>query len=226
MSKKITDMKYRLAIFDLDGTLLDTLDDLTDATNVALRENGYPIHTKKEICAFVGDGIKKLIERAVPLHAGQQDIARVFAAFVAYYTAHCADKTAPYEGIIPLLHALRAAGVKTAVLSNKADHATKALCNLYFAGLFDVVVGERESEGIPKKPAPDGVFAIMRECGTAACDTVYIGDSEVDLVTAKNAGTHVISVAWGFRSVELLRENGAKVFADTPRELEALILNM
>lgn len=217
--------KYQLAIFDLDGTLLDTILDLAAATNAALVANGYPKRSVDEVRSFVGNGIKKLIERAVPPYAGQQDIARVYEAFVTYYMAHCAEKTAPYEGIVAMLQALRAAGVKTAVLSNKADRATRALCNIYFAGLLDAVAGEREGEGIPKKPAPEGVFAIMRECGVTAKDTVYVGDSDVDVVTAKNAGLDAISVTWGFRTVAFLRQNGARVLADTPRELEALILN-
>ena len=218
-------MKYRLAIFDLDGTVLNTLADLTHAVNVALAACGYPTRTQAQVCSFVGNGIKKLIARAVPAHTSQQDIARVHAAFTAYYGAHCADKTAPYEGTLSMLRELRARGVKTAVLSNKADYATGVLCNAYFEGLFDVVAGERESEGIPKKPTPDAVLAIMVQCGVTAAETVYIGDSEVDIQTAANAGIDVISVSWGFRSADFLRENGAKVIADTPKELEALILD-
>lgn len=219
-------MKYRLAIFDLDGTVLNTLADLADAVNAALAACGYPTRTQQQVCDFVGNGMKKLIARAVPPHTAPEDVARVHAAFTAHYTAHCAEKTAPYEGIVAMLHALRARGVKTAVLSNKADYATGALCKTYFAGLFDVVAGERESEGIPKKPAPDAVLSIMAQCGVTAAETVYIGDSEVDIKTAANAGIAAIAVSWGFRGVGFLREMGAKVIADTPKELEALILDM
>ena len=217
-------MTYRLAIFDLDGTVLDTLDDLADAANAALVLGGYPTRTKEEICAFVGDGIKKLIERALPDRSGDGEIARVLKLFVDYYGVHCAEKTRPYEGIREMLADLRAKGVKTAVLSNKANFATQALAKTYFDGLFDAVAGERESEGIPKKPAPDGVWLLLRACGVAANEAVYIGDSEVDVLTAKNAGLDAVLVSWGFRTREVLLESGAKVIVDTPEELEALLL--
>ncbi len=217
-------MTYRLAIFDLDGTVLDTLDDLADAANAALVLGGYPTRTKEEICAFVGDGIKKLIERALPDRSGDGEIARVLKLFVDYYGVHCAEKTRPYEGIREMLADLRARGVKTAVLSNKANFATQALAKTYFDGLFDAVAGERESEGIPKKPAPDGVWLLLRACGVAANEAVYIGDSEVDVLTAKNAGLDAVLVSWGFRTREVLLESGAKVIVDTPEELEALLL--
>lgn len=217
---------YRLAIFDLDGTILDTLDDLTDAANAALSMGGYPTRTKAEICSFVGDGIKKLIERALPHGASDGEIARVLKLFVDYYGAHCAEKTGPYAGIPDVLRSLRARGVKTAVLSNKADFATQMLAKAYFEGLFDAVAGEREREGIPKKPAPDGAWLLLRECGVTANEAVYIGDSEVDVLTAKNAGLDAILVSWGFRTREVLLESGATVIADTPKELENLILNV
>ena len=215
--------RYRLAIFDLDGTVLDTLDDLADSVNAVLAANGYPTHTKQTVCSFVGNGIKKLIERAVPNGIAVAEVARVLSAFEAYYALHCADKTAPYEGISEMLASLRAAGVKTAVLSNKADFATQALCRDYFPGMFDVVAGEREKEGIPKKPAPDALFAIMKQCGATAADTVYIGDSDVDILTAANAGVDAILVSWGFRDEAFLRERGAKTVVHTAKELEAAI---
>ena len=218
-------MKYRLAIFDLDGTVLDTLDDLFDAANAALFMGGYQTRTKEEICSFVGDGIKMLIERALPKGVGEGELARVLKLFTDYYAAHCADKTKPYLGICEMLGDLRAKGVKTAVLSNKADFATQALAKTYFAGLFDAVAGEREREGVPKKPAPDGVHLLLRACDVDAADAVYIGDSDVDVKTAANAGLDAILVSWGFRSREQLLANGAKVIADTPKELQALILN-
>ena len=215
--------RYRLAIFDLDGTVLDTLDDLADSVNAVLPANGYPTHTKQTVCSFVGNGIKKLIERAVPNGIAVAEVARVLSAFEAYYALHCADKTAPYEGISEMLASLRAAGVKTAVLSNKADFATQALCHEYFPGVFDVVAGEREKEGIPKKPAPDALFAIMKQCGATAADTVYIGDSDVDILTAANAGVDAILVSWGFRDEAFLRERGAKTVVHTAKELKAMI---
>ena len=213
-----------MAIFDLDGTLLDTILDLAAATNAALKASGYPERSVDEVRSFVGDGIKKLIERAVPAGTGEEEIARVHADFIAYYKVHSADRTTPYAGILEMLAALRERGVKTAVLSNKVDHATKVLCEGYFAGLFDIVAGEREGEGIPKKPAPQGVFEILRATGVSAKDAVYIGDSDVDIKTARNAGLDEILVSWGFRDVGVLRQNGAKRIAHTAKELEALIV--
>ena len=217
---------YKLAIFDLDGTVLDTLDDLADSVNAVLSENGYPIHSREAICSFVGNGMKNLIDRALPKGTATEEAARILTEFKAYYALHCADKTAPYAGICAMLAALRAAGVKTAVLSNKADYATQALCKRYFDGLFDVVAGERENEGIPKKPAPDAVFAIMQQCGVTHAQAVYIGDSDVDVKTAANAGVDAILVSWGFRTAAFLCESGARVIVDTPEELQAKILNL
>lgn len=145
-------MKYRLAIFDLDGTVLNTLADLSDAVNAALTACDYPARTEEQVRDFIGDGIKKLIERAVPTDTAAENIARVYAAFVAHYTAHCADKTAPYAGIVTMLRTLRARGVKTAVLSNKADPATVALCNAYFAGLLMWLWGSARARVFPKSP--------------------------------------------------------------------------
>ena len=219
-------MKYRLAIFDLDGTVLDTLADLADATNAALLQGGYPVRTKEEICSFVGDGIQKLIERALPSGATKSEVVQTLQIFKEYYGAHCADKTRPYEGICRLLSRLRAVGVKTAILSNKADFATRALAKTYFEGLFDAVAGEREHQGIPKKPSPEGVQLLCEECGVSAAETVYIGDSEVDVKTAKNAGVDAVLVSWGFRSRKALLASGAKVIVDAPKELQELVLNI
>ena len=213
-----------MAIFDLDGTLLDTILDLTAATNAALKASGYPERSVSEVRSFVGDGILKLIERAVPAGTGEEEIARVLADFTAYYRVHSADRTVPYAGIVEMLVALRGKGVKTAVLSNKVHRATKALCEGYFAGLFDIVAGEREGEGIPKKPAPEGVFEILRAMGIPAEGAVYIGDSDVDIKTARNAGLDEILVSWGFRDAGTLRQNGAKRIVHTAKELEALIV--
>ena len=153
--------QYKLAIFDLDGTVLDTLDDLTASTNAALVKNGYPTHTKEAVCSFVGNGIARLIAAALPAGTDAATASRVLADFKTHSGANCAVRTAPYAGVRELLLSLRAAGVKTAVLSNKADFATQALCHTYFDGLFDMVMGEREAAGVPKKPAPDAVFAMM-----------------------------------------------------------------
>lgn len=216
--------QYKLAIFDLDGTVLDTLDDLADSVNAVLVKNGYPTHTRAEICSYVGNGIRLLITRALPVGTDAQTAEAVLADFKAYYGAHCAVKTAPYAGVPAMLARLREAGVLTAVLSNKADFATQALCGQYFAGLFDAVAGEREAEGIPKKPAPDAVFALMRMLGVTAEETVYVGDSEVDVQTAKNAGVDALLVSWGFRTRETLLAAGAAAVVDTPEAILQKIL--
>ena len=215
-------MKYRLAMFDLDGTILNTLEDLTDSVNAVLRQHGFPTHSLDAVRSFVGKGIFTLIQKAVPANTDGETLNAVFEDFKVHYAAHCADKTRPYEGVSDLLLALRRAGVLTAVVSNKADFAVKALADRYFKGLFDVALGERE--GVPRKPAPDSVFAVLRSLGCDASQAVYIGDSDVDVETAKNAGVDGIFVNWGFRSSELLRACGAATIVRSAREIEELIL--
>ncbi len=210
-------MKYKLAIFDLDGTILNTLEDLADSTNHALKENGLPGRTVEQVRCFVGNGIGKLIERAVPESSDAALIRRVHEAFTAHYKVHCADKTRPYEGIVPLLRALRAAGLMTAVVSNKADYGVQALCEHYFPGLFDFAVGERT--GIRRKPNPDSVLEVLTRLKTAKEEAVYIGDSDVDIETAKNAGIPCLSVTWGFRDREFLLRHGAVRLVERPEEI-------
>ena len=207
---KKEDMKYSLAVFDMDGTILDTLDDLTNTLNLSLEEAGLPLRTKEEVRSFVGNGVGKLIERALP------------EVFARNYKLHCADLTRPYDGVPELIAALRARGVKTAVVSNKVDFAVRQLAEDYFPGLFDIAVGERE--GVKRKPAPDSVFAVMDALGVRREETVYIGDSDVDVETAKNAGVDLIGVEWGFRPREVLLEHGAKVTVKRTDELLRLIL--
>ncbi|MBR2442450.1 MAG: HAD-IA family hydrolase [Clostridia bacterium] len=208
---------YKAFVFDLDGTLLDTLDDLTDAVNAAMQAVGLPVRTRAEVCSFVGNGIAKLIERAVGEHTEKAQEALAF--FKEYYALHCADKTQPYEGIVPLLQALKDRGLKTAVVSNKADFAVKALAKQYFEGLLAEAVGENESAGIRKKPAPDSLLAVMARLGVTAQETLYIGDSEVDIQTAKNAGVACACVTWGFRDKAFLQANGGRFFVGEPKEL-------
>ena len=215
-------MAYKLAIFDLDGTILDTLEDLADAMNYALGEHGYPGRTIEEVRRSVGNGIRKLIERAVPAGLAKEEIDRVHETFSAYYQQHCADKTRPYEGVLPLLERLRAAGCLTAVVSNKADAAVQPLCRRYYNGLFDYAVGERT--GIRRKPDPDSVQEVLRRLQVEAADAVYIGDSEVDIQTAKNAGLDSIIVTWGFRDRDYLESQGGRRFVDRPEEIEQIIL--
>ena len=209
---------YGTIIFDLDGTLLDTLDDLTDATNAALGKFGLPLRTRDEVRAFVGNGIAKLIERAIG-EKGKHLHGEVLAEFKRDYALRCADKTAPYEGILPLLQTLQAQGIKTAVVSNKADFAVKSLAKTYFDGLLLAAVGENEEAGISKKPAPDSLLAVMEQLSATAEDTVYVGDSEVDIQTAKNAGVECLCVTWGFRDKALLIKEGGRLFVDTPAEI-------
>lgn len=210
-------MKYSAVVFDLDGTILDTLLDLKNATNAALTQCGYPERTLEEVRMFVGNGIRKLIERAVPKGTSAEDTDKVHRAFTEYYKAHCADNTRPYNGIPKLLYDLKAAGVKTAVVSNKADYAVGELCRDYFDGLFDFYVGERE--GIRKKPAPDSVLEALKNIGVSVEQAVYIGDSDVDIDTAKNSGLAFIGVSYGFRGRGFLEAHGAVDIADSVEDI-------
>ena len=209
---------YETIIFDLDGTLLDTLDDLWAAVNAALKKYSLPLRTKEEVRSFVGNGIVKLMERSAG-KVEKEVFDGVLAEFKRYYGEHCEDNTKPYEGIMPLLEELKKRGIKTAVVSNKADFAVKKLAEGYFQGLLQEAVGENEEGGIRKKPAPDSLLAVMQRLGAGTRSTVYVGDSEVDIQTAQNAGVECISVTWGFKDREFLVENGATVLIDEPKEL-------
>ena len=210
-------MKYQLAIFDLDGTLLDTLEDLADSTNYIMRQYGYPERTITEVRSFVGNGIRKLLERSAPNGTPPEEIDRMFEMFKEYYRAHCADKTKPYEGIMEMLDTLQKQGIKMAVVSNKADYAVKALCEQYFCGYFDEAVGERV--GIARKPAPDTVNEVLKNLQMDKAQAVYIGDSEVDVQTAQNAEMDCIAVDWGFRDKEVIQKAGAESIVSTPAEI-------
>lgn len=212
----------RLAIFDLDGTILDTLDDLADALNHALTKSGYPERSREEVCSFVGNGIRNLVARGVPAGVREEAKEKVLADFNDWYQVHCADKTRPYAGIPELLAKLRSLGWRTAVVSNKADYGVQKLCSRYFDGLFDAAVGERAD--VRRKPAPDSVYAVLRQLSAAKENAVYIGDSEVDLETAENAGMACIAVCWGFRKESFLRERGAQLLAVDVTELEEILL--
>jgi phosphoglycolate phosphatase len=218
-------MKYKTAVFDMDGTILNTLDDLADATNATLAHFGYPERSVDEVRQFVGNGTRKLIEQAVPPETSEADIGAAFKWFGPYYQTHADIKTKAYPGIEALLRDLRANGVQTAVVSNKPDAAVKKLALQYFDGLFDIAIGENEAAGIRRKPAPDSVDAALDALGADRADAVYIGDSDVDLATAQNAGMDHILVTWGFRDKAFLKACGAEIFADTPRAVLALILD-
>lgn len=214
-------MTYKLAVFDLDGTILNTLEDLADSTNHALNCCALPSRTMEEVRRFVGNGIRNLIERAVPTGTDEELTNKVFEEFRAHYKINCNNKTKPYSGIITMLKAIRELGCKTAVLSNKADAPVKELCKIYFEGLFDYAAGEKE--GVLKKPAPDGVYAILDYFDVNISHCVYIGDSEVDVKTAKNANMDFIGVDWGFRDREVLIDCGGKKIAHTAEELTEYI---
>ena len=199
-------MKFTTVLFDLDGTLLDTLDDLTDAVNRTLERYGLPQRTKREVRAFLGSGARYLMEHAAPGVEGERFEA-LLRDYKADYDLNCRVKTAPYPGVDALLKAIRARGCRTGIVSNKPDSAVQPLYQAFFSDTMDTAVGERA--GIRRKPAPDTVLAAMERLGAAAGETLYVGDSEVDIQTAKNAGVACASVAWGFRDPEFLREHGA-----------------
>ena len=209
--------KYSTYIFDLDGTLLSTLGDLAASCNYALRTHHMPERTIDEVRQFVGNGVKKLMERAVP--DGQQNPAfeDVYATFRRHYMEHNLDTTQPYPGIMEMLETLRAEGKNIAVVSNKFYAATRELCRHFFGSLVPVAIGERED--IRKKPAPDTVIEALRELGVDKDGAVYVGDSDVDVMTARNSGMPCVSVLWGFRDKEFLIEHGATTFIASPSEM-------
>ncbi len=215
------DIAIRAVIFDLDGTLLDTLLDLAEATNWALRQGGYAEHSVEEIRMMVGNGVGKLIERALPTDAGSQACEQTLSLFKSYYINHCEVHTRLYDGIEDLLRQLRAAGMKLAIVSNKLQAGVMELHRHYFDGLIDVAVGERE--GVRRKPAPDMVEAAMHELGVQAGECVYVGDSDVDILTARNCSLPCISVLWGFRDRDFLLASGATMLAATPQEIPSLL---
>lgn len=215
-------LRYDAVVFDLDGTLLDTLDDLKNAVNYALGEMGFPQRSREEVKAFVGNGVARLMERSVPAGTSPQDTATALTVFKSYYGPHSKDNTAPYPGIPEALKALREAGCKLAVVSNKFDAAVKDLARDYFPGLMDLAAGENEANGVPKKPDPTMVLQTLKALGVSPERAVYVGDSDVDLQTAKNAGLPCISVTWGFRDRDFLLTQGASVLIDHPRELLGL----
>lgn len=208
---------YDIYVFDLDGTLLNTLEDLTLSVNAAMRFVGAKERSQEEVRSFVGNGIRLLISRALGNDADEKTFSDAFSYFKEYYGAHLCDHTAPYAGISELLTRLKAAGKKTAVVSNKADFAVRELCRAYFGALIDAAAGENEAAGIRKKPAPDALFTAIERLGGGTA--VYIGDSEVDIQTARNAALPCISVCWGFKDEAFLLAHGAERLAHTPDEI-------
>ena len=210
---------YNTYIFDLDGTLLDTITDLAASCNYALRTHGMPEHSVDDVRRFVGNGVRKLMERAIPHGAENPDFESTFATFREHYMHHSLDTTQPYPGIPEVLADLKARGCRLAVVSNKMMAATVELCRHFFSDTIEVAIGEHEAGGIRKKPAPDTVFAALRELGVEKDGAVYIGDSDVDVQTAANSELPCISVLWGFRDRDFLIQHGAKTFISAPSEL-------
>ena len=208
---------YNTYIFDLDGTLLSSLADLAASCNYALRTNGMPERTLDEVRRFVGNGVKKLMERATPDGLQNPLFDKTLADFRQHYMKHNLDTTCPYEGVMPMLEELQRRGKKVAVVSNKFFAATQELCHHFFSDLVTVAIGERED--IRKKPAPDTVIEALRQLNATAEESVYIGDSDVDIDTARNAGMPCISVLWGFRDKDFLIEHRATTLVATPQEI-------
>ena len=210
-------------IFDLDGTLLNTLEDLMDSVNFALERQGYPLRNLEEIRSFVGNGIRLLMERAVPKDViGTNTFEICFKDFCDYYKIHMEDKTAPYDGINDMLSNIKKAGFKTAIVTNKADFAAQELCKRMFGENIDLIVGS--SADRPNKPAPDGAFYAIDTLGSKAENTIFVGDADTDILTAKNAGLKSIGVLWGFRDREIIEAEGAEYIVETVKELEKQLI--
>ena len=210
-------------IFDLDGTLINSLEDLKDSTNYALKNFGYEEKSLEEIRNYVGDGVKKLIERALPDGINNTKFDECLDIFKTHYKSNMFNKTKPYPQIIELLKELKKNNIKTGVVSNKFDTAVKEICTIYFKDLIDTAMGE--SKNIKKKPAPDSVLQTIKLLKSTPEKSVLIGDSEVDIQTAKNAGIKSIGVCWGFRSKQILQDNHADYIVETPKEIIELVLN-
>lgn len=210
-------------IFDLDGTLLNTLEDLMDSVNFALERQGFPLRALSEIRSFVGNGIKVLMERAVPEGiAGTETFDVCFKDFNDYYKVHMEDKTAPYEGINDMLTNIKKAGFKTTIVTNKIDYAAQDLCKRMFGENIDLVVGSTDDR--PNKPAPDGVFYALEKLGSKAENAIFVGDADTDILTAKNAKLPSIGVLWGFRDRDVIENEGADYIVETVNELENLLI--
>lgn len=215
-------MNIRYVVFDLDGTLLNTLDDLFLSVNKILSDHGYKTRSKDEVRSYLGNGVRALITLALP-EEERHRTDELLPEFKAYYDLHKEDNTAPYAGVKEAVAEIKKAGVKCAIVSNKFDAAVQELKNVTFSGLIDFACGERE--GVKPKPAPDGVFLAMQALGADPAETVYVGDSEVDLATANNSGLKCVAVSWGFRDRDELVKRGAKNIADTPDQMKDFILS-
>lgn len=215
-------MKYKAVIWDLDGTLLDTLEDLKNSVNFALDKYNMPNITLEMTRRFVGNGVGRLIQLAVPEGTGKETEAKVLEMFKAHYEEHSLDATKPYDGVVDVLKALKSAGYKMAIVSNKIENAVGELAEKFFPGLIDVAIGE--TPDVPKKPAPDMIFKALDKLGVSKEEALFIGDSDVDVATGINSGLDMLTVLWGFRDEDELVKAGAKEFVRKPQEiLEKLI---
>lgn len=210
-------MRWDAVLFDMDGTVSDTLGNITQAVNYVLDRFGMPGHPAEELKPLLGWGARALLSRAVPEGTTQEELDRVVECYLPYYAAHAGEDSPPYEGVIPLLRRLKEQGVLLAIISNKPDTAVQPVVSAHFAGLVDLAVGEKP--GIRRKPNPDMLENAARELGVRLDRCVYVGDTEVDIETARNTGIPCIAVTWGFRSRERLVQAGAEVIVDTPWEL-------
>ena len=215
-------MGYQTILFDMDGTVLDTLTDLWASTNAILWELGYPERSMEEIRSYVGNGARNQLRRALPEGSSDAAIDGALERYRAYYAEHCRDNTRPYDGILPMLETLAAAGKRLAVVSNKPDQMVNILSEEHFGALLRVAIGETPERR--RKPAPDTVYAALDALGASGDGAVYVGDSEVDVETARNAGLPLIAVSWGFRGRAALKAAGAETIVDTPEELTKLLL--
>ena len=217
----MTHQQHLNIIFDLDGTLLNTLDDLTASTNHALQVCGYPPHTTQEVRLMVGNGIAKLIERAVPQGTSEASTLHCLDIFRQHYTEHCLDRTLPYPGVTEMLSEFKRRNLGLAIVSNKLQPAVSELRERFFADCINIAVGETKQ--VRRKPAPDMLLLVMRLMGASEADTIYVGDSDVDILTARNASLPCISVAWGFRDKDFLIRHGATTIAESPAQLLEII---
>ena len=216
-------MRYDTIIFDLDGTLLNTLDDLADSVNIMLEQEGYPPRTREDVRKYIGNGAKELVRKALPEVASEEEAVRCLAVYRKIYQENMFQKTGPYEGIAETLRELSRLGVKVGVVSNKPHDATREICEFYFGGILNAVIGDNPER--KKKPAPDNIFEILKLLSSDKAKTLYVGDSDVDMETAKNAGLDCAGVTWGYRSEETLTEHGADFIIKEPAQLINLIKN-
>jgi phosphoglycolate phosphatase len=221
-SPRLPMYRYDVVLFDLDGTLLNTLEDLTDAVNHTLRQFGYPPRTREEVRLSVGNGVRRLVERMLPQGAADPDMENALAAFKQYYTAHCNVHTHPYDGVVEAMAALCEAGVTLGIVSNKNDAAVKALAQAYFGSLVSVAIGGRD--GVPRKPAPDMPLLALEALGATPERALFVGDSGVDAQTARNTGMDCMLVSWGFRTPEELAGLTVAYHAQDAAEIPALVL--